>query len=90
MDEKIILQAIRELSEQIKNTNARLDRIEERLDRIEERLDRVEERLDRIEERLTQIEVTQEKMKDSIDLLAEKQWAFENDVYRLKKTLNLK
>ncbi|EGL82876.1 hypothetical protein CathTA2_1588 [Caldalkalibacillus thermarum TA2.A1] len=76
MDVKIILQAIRELSEQITNTNARLDRIEERLDRIEERL--------------TQIEVTQEKMKDSIDLLAEKQWAFENDVYRLKKTLNLK
>ncbi|MDQ0339369.1 DNA repair ATPase RecN [Caldalkalibacillus uzonensis] len=76
MDEKIILQAIRELSEQIKNTNARLDRIEERLDRIEERL--------------TQIEVTQEKMKDSIDLLAEKQWALENDVYRLKKAIKLK
>jgi chromosome segregation ATPase len=78
-----ILQAIRELQEQMtrfeSNVNTRFERLETRMDRIETRMDGLETRMDRIETRMDGLETRMDKLENRMDKLESRMTVLEEN-----------
>lgn len=69
---------------------------DERFDKLLNVMLDVKDTVDSIEKRVGNLEVGQkqilhrlDKLEDNIDLLAQKQWNNEKDIYRIKKTIGV-
>lgn len=69
---------------------------DERFDKLLNVMLDIKETVDSIEKRVKNLEVGQkqildrlDRLEDNIDLLAQKQWNNEKDIYRIKKTIGV-
>lgn len=95
-----ILQAIRELQEQMtrfeSNVNTRFERLETRMDRIENRMDGLESRMDKLENRMdkldskmTVLEENQQDIQDNITILVKENWDHKKDLHKVKRRVGM-
>src|SRR5690625_4255386 len=73
MNEQAILQAILELSDQLKNVEERLtkrfQKLETRMDKLETRMDKLETRMDKLETRMDKLEGRMDNLEAHVDSL---------------------
>src|SRR5690625_3383075 len=71
MNEQAILQAILELSDQLKNVEERLtkrfQKLETRMDKLETRMDKLETRMDKLETRMDKLEGRMDNLEAHVD-----------------------
>lgn len=81
---KQILQAIKELNIQM---NAGFRKVDERFEAVDKRLDAMDRRFDDMDKRFDDMEAKQEKMQNSIDILASRGLDNEADIVGIKKAI---
>src|SRR5690625_1219165 len=97
MNEQAILQAIFELSDQLKNVEERLtkrfqkletrmDKLETRMDKLETRMDKLEGRMDNLEARVDSVEIT---LKEAISKVDAKVTVLASDIVSTKADVKL-
>jgi len=73
MNEQAILQAIFELSDQLKNVEERLtkrfQKLETRMDKLETRMDKLETRMDKLEGRMDNLEARVDSLEGRVDIV---------------------
>lgn len=95
-----ILQAIRELQEQMtrfeSNVNSRFERLETRMDGLEtrmdgleNRMDKLETRMDKLETRMTVLEENQQDTQDNITILVKENWDHKKELHKVKRRVGM-
>jgi chromosome segregation ATPase len=95
-----VLQAIRELQDQMTrfeaNVNERFERLEGRMDKLEERMDNMESRMDRVENRLDKLETkmdiideSQRETQDNIMTLVKENWDHKKELQKVKRRVGM-
>src|SRR5690625_2747000 len=91
MNEQAILQAIFELSDQLKNVEERLtkrfQKLETRMDKLEIRMDKLETRVDKLEIRMDKLETRMDKLEGRMDNLEARVDSVEGRVDSVEITL---
>ncbi|SFD44260.1 hypothetical protein SAMN05216238_101361 [Lentibacillus persicus] len=76
-----VMQAIKELQDQMKTGFAAIDK---RFEQVDSRLEAIDQRLDKMDDRFDRLDDKTDKLKDGLDLLAHRTWDNEQEIYRLK------
>lgn len=88
-----ILQAIKELQEQMtrfeSNVNARFERLETRMDGLENRMDKLDNRMDKFESRMTVLEENQQDTQDSMTIFVKENWEHKRELHKVKRRVGM-
>lgn len=88
-----VLQAIKELQDQMnagfEKVNERFEQVDRRFEEIDKRFVDVDKRFEAIENRLVGMDAKIDGVQDSADLLAKRTWNNEKDVYIMKRRIGL-
>lgn len=95
-----VLQAIKELQDQMTrfeaNVNDRFERLESRMDKLEHRLDGLEVRMDNIENRMDKLETkmdlideSQRETQDNIMTLVKENWDHKKELQKVKRRVGM-
>src|SRR5699024_9713116 len=90
-----IMQAIKELHEQMNDGFVKIDKrfeeVDKRFEEVDKRFDLMHQemntRFDEIDKRFDEMNETAYKLKDSMDLLAKKNFENETEIHRIKKAI---
>ncbi|RDI40033.1 hypothetical protein [Falsibacillus pallidus] len=81
-----VIQAIRELQNQLTQFETKVD---ERFDRLESRMDRLEDRMDKLDFRMDQLEQNQLEIQDNIQVLVKENWEHKKDLHKVKRRIGM-
>lgn len=66
-----------------------VDTLTQRVGGLEQKVDSLEQKVDNLEKGQKEINDKLDRLEDNIDLLAQRQWNNEKDIYRIKKTIGV-
>ncbi|MBE3570920.1 MAG: hypothetical protein IMW92_12705 [Bacillales bacterium] len=93
---EMILQAIKESSEQLNNLEIRMDRLESKMNGLEKKMDGLEKRMDSLDKKTGCLEKDVKEMKEQLadiavgqKILVEELFINKTDIKRVKTALNM-
>ncbi|TCL48452.1 hypothetical protein EDD69_10982 [Thermolongibacillus altinsuensis] len=90
---EMILQAIKELADQLKNhtegTNKRFEQIDQRFEQIDQRFEQIDQRFEQIEQKIEQMNKQLTDVANGQKILVEELFDNKKEIKRIKTVLNM-